>query len=99
MLASYALRLLNALGETAKAPQPLIEPLNERELEVLRRVAAGYSNQDIARELAVAISTVKRHVSNIYGKLEVGSRIQAVARARELAPVSQQLASQSRRPS
>jgi LuxR family maltose regulon positive regulatory protein len=82
--ASYALHLLDALGETATAPQPLIDPLSERELEVLRRVAAGYSNQDIARELFVAGSTVKKHVHNIYAKLGVGSRTQAVARAREL---------------
>jgi LuxR family maltose regulon positive regulatory protein len=80
----YALHLLNALGETVTVPQPLIEPLSERELEVLRRVAAGYSNQEIAQELIVAVSTVKRHINNIYGKLEVGSRTQAVARGREL---------------
>lgn len=82
--ASYALRLLNALGEAATAPQPLIEPLSERELEVLRRVAAGYSNQEIAQELVVAVSTVKKHINNIYGKLEVRSRTQAIARAGEL---------------
>ncbi len=66
------------------AQQPLIEPLSERELEVLRRVAAGYSNQEIAQELVLAVSTVKKHISNIYGKLGAGSRTQAVARAREL---------------
>jgi LuxR family maltose regulon positive regulatory protein len=82
--ASYALRLLNAMGETAPAPQPLIEPLSQRELEVLRWVAAGYSNQEIAHELVIAVSTVKKHVNNIYGKLEVGNRTQAVARATEL---------------
>ncbi len=81
---SYALGLLDALGEAAAVPQPLVEPLSERELEVLRRVAAGYSNQEIAQELVVAVSTVKKHISNICGKLEVGSRTQAVARAREL---------------
>ncbi len=81
---SYALHLLQAVGETAAAPQPLLEPLSERELEVLRRVAAGYSNKEIAQELVVALSTVKRHISNIYGKLEAGSRVQALARAREL---------------
>jgi LuxR family maltose regulon positive regulatory protein len=80
----YALHLLNALGEAATAPQPLIEPLSERELEVLRRVAAGYSNKEIAQELVVAVSTVKRHINNIYGKLEVGSRTQAIARAKAL---------------
>jgi LuxR family maltose regulon positive regulatory protein len=82
--APYALHLLEALGETAAAPQPLIEPLSERELEVLRRVAAGYSNQEIAQDLVIAISTVKKHVNSIYGKLEVRNRTQAGARAREL---------------
>jgi LuxR family maltose regulon positive regulatory protein len=81
---AYALRLLNALGEAAPPPQPLIEPLSERELEVLRRVAAGYSNQEIAQELVLAISTVKKHIGHIYGKLGVGSRTQAVAQAREI---------------
>jgi LuxR family maltose regulon positive regulatory protein len=82
--ASYALHLLNAMGETAPPPQPLIDPLSERELEVLRRVAAGYSNQEIAQDLVIAVSTVKKHIHNIYGKLDVGSRTQAVARATEL---------------
>jgi LuxR family maltose regulon positive regulatory protein len=81
---AYTLRLLSVMGETAPASQPLIEPLSDRELEVLRRVAAGYSNQEIAQELVIAISTVKKHINNIYSKLEVGSRTQAVARAREL---------------
>ena len=62
----------------------LIEPLSEREIEVLRLIAAGRSNQEIARELYVAVSTVKTHINNIYGKLGVGSRTQALARAREL---------------
>jgi ATP/maltotriose-dependent transcriptional regulator MalT len=75
--------LLEVFGEAA-ASQPLIEPLSERELEVLRWVAAGYSNQEIAQELVVTVSTVKKHIYNIFGKLEVGSRTQAVARAKEL---------------
>jgi LuxR family maltose regulon positive regulatory protein len=82
--ASYALELLEALGEVAAAPQPLVEPLSERELEVLRLIAAGYSNQEIAQELVVAVSTVKKHISNTFGKLAVGKRTQAVAKAREL---------------
>ena len=68
----------------ASAPQPLIEPLSERELEVLRLIAAGYSNQEIADRLIIAQGTVKRHINNIYGKLQVGSRTQAVAAARDL---------------
>jgi LuxR family maltose regulon positive regulatory protein len=80
---SHDLHLLSALGEAAPAPQSLIEPLSERELEVLRRVAAGYSSQEIAEELVIAISTVKKHIGHIYGKLEAGSRTQAVVMARE----------------
>ena len=80
----YALRLLQAFGEGAVITQPLIVPLSERELEILRRIAAGYSNQEIAQDLVIAVSTVKKHVNNIYGKLGVGSRTRAVATAREL---------------
>ena len=80
----YALHLLHAFGEVAAAPQPLIVPLSERELEILRRIAAGYSNKEIAQDLVIATSTVKKHVNNIYGKLGVGSRTRAVAKAREL---------------
>jgi len=47
-------------------------------------VAAGYSNKEIAEDLVVAVSTVKKHINNIYSKLGVGSRTQAVAKAREL---------------
>jgi LuxR family maltose regulon positive regulatory protein len=64
--------------------QPLLEPLSERELEVLSLVADGLSNAEIARKLYIAVGTVKRHINNIYGKLEVTSRTQAVAKARQL---------------
>ena len=63
---------------------PLSEPLSERELEVLRLIAAGLSNREIARQLVIELSTVKWHINNLYGKLDVHSRTQAVARAREL---------------
>jgi LuxR family maltose regulon positive regulatory protein len=66
------------------AVQPLIEPLSERELEVLRLIAAGLSNGEIAQKLFITVGTVKRHVNHVYGKLDVHSRTQAVARAREL---------------
>jgi LuxR family maltose regulon positive regulatory protein len=69
----------------AGAPQSLVEPLSVRELEVLRLLAAGLSNRQIADELVVALDTVKKHVSHIFGKLGATSRTQAVARARELA--------------
>lgn len=64
--------------------QPLVEPLSERELEVLGLIAAGLSNQEIAAKLIITVSTVKKHINNIYGKLDVASRTQAIRRAREL---------------
>jgi LuxR family maltose regulon positive regulatory protein len=64
--------------------QNLIEPLTERELELLALVTDGHSNQEIAQELFLAVGTVKKHLNNIFGKLDVSSRTQAVARAREL---------------
>ncbi|HEU5099238.1 MAG TPA: protein kinase [Roseiflexaceae bacterium] len=64
--------------------QPLVEPLSERELEVLRLLATGRSNREIAQQLVVALGTVKRHTNNLYGKLAVGSRTQAIAKARAL---------------
>jgi LuxR family maltose regulon positive regulatory protein len=67
-----------------KAPQPLIEPLSDRELEVLQLMATGASNQNIAEALVIAVNTVKRHARNIFDKLGVENRTQAVARARAL---------------
>jgi LuxR family maltose regulon positive regulatory protein len=64
--------------------QPLIEPLSKRELEVLRLIAQGLSNRAIGERLFVALDTVKGHNRNIYGKLPVRRRTEAVARAREL---------------
>jgi LuxR family maltose regulon positive regulatory protein len=71
---------------TASAPagQPLIEPLNEREIEVLRHISDGLSNQEIADEMVLAVSTVKWYLRNIYDKLQVNRRTQALAKAREL---------------
>jgi LuxR family transcriptional regulator, maltose regulon positive regulatory protein len=62
----------------------LVEPLSERELEVLQLLATGRSNQQIAEELVVALDTVKKHVSHLLDKLGAANRTQAVARAREL---------------
>jgi LuxR family maltose regulon positive regulatory protein len=62
----------------------LFESLSERELEVLRLVADGLTNQAIADELFIAVSTVKSHTNSIYGKLDVRNRTQAVAQARAL---------------
>jgi LuxR family maltose regulon positive regulatory protein len=73
-------------GPERPAPpaQPLVEPLSERELEVLRLVADGLSNREIAELLVISVGTVKTHAHHIYGKLDVRGRTQAVARAREL---------------
>jgi LuxR family maltose regulon positive regulatory protein len=62
----------------------LVEPLSARELEILRLIADGQSNQAIADTLIIAVSTVKRHINNLSGKLAVQSRTQALVRAREL---------------
>ena len=62
----------------------LTELLTERELEVLRLLAAGWSNQRIARDLTVALDTTKKHVSHILAKLDAASRTEAAARARDL---------------
>jgi LuxR family maltose regulon positive regulatory protein len=64
--------------------QALVEPLSEREMEILRLIAAGRSNPEIAELLYLSLNTVKWHAKNLYGKLNVGSRIEAVARAQEL---------------
>ena len=62
----------------------LIEPLSQRELEVLHLIATGYTNKEIAQELVVAPGTVKAHTSSIYRKLDVTNRTEAAARARQL---------------
>ena len=71
--------------------QQLVEPLSERELEVLHLLAHGNSNQEIAEVLVIALDTVKRHVTHIFEKLGVHNRVQAVARARALGLLSDEL--------
>jgi LuxR family maltose regulon positive regulatory protein len=68
----------------APGPPSLIEPLSERELEVLQLIAQGLTNKEIASRLYLAPSTVKVHTRNIYGKLAVHNRTQAVKLARDL---------------
>jgi LuxR family maltose regulon positive regulatory protein len=67
-----------------EADDSLVEPLSPREVEVLRLIAAGHSNQVIADRLVITLSAVKKHTGNIYRKLNVDSRTQAIVRAREL---------------
>ncbi len=84
-LREYILKILAAFGEAGRAyiPQPLIEPLSARELEVLRLLEKGLSNGEIARRLIVTVGTVKTHVHSVLNKLGVQSRTQAVAQAKE----------------
>ena len=85
---SYAAVILAGIGKgsgmTPPSMQLLIEPLTTREVEVLQLIKAGLSNQDIGKQLFISIATVKRHISNIYSKLGVTSRTQAVAIGKEL---------------
>jgi len=62
----------------------LIEPLSERELEVLRLLGTGLNGPEIARELVVSLNTMRTHTKNIYSKLGVNDRRAAVRRAKEL---------------
>ena len=90
----YARRLLAAfpvaepeqtdLSKTQAPKSELVEPLSERELEVLQLIAEGLTNREIASRLFLSLNTVKAHTRNIYGKLGVNSRTQAVARVRAL---------------
>jgi LuxR family transcriptional regulator, maltose regulon positive regulatory protein len=71
---------LTALGE---GPE-MIEPLSKRELEILRLICEGRSNREIAEQLFITVSAVKKHTGNIYGKLQVNSRTQAIARSHQM---------------
>ena len=91
-------RLQRAFGRKPAAPlvprrgiaavPGLVEPLTPRELDVLRLLAAGQTNQRIARELVLTLDTVKKHVSHVLAKLGAANRTQAVSRARELDLIS-----------
>ena len=87
---AYIHKLLAAFGMQKEArpstvePQPLVEPLSQRELEVLRLFKTELSGPEIARELVIALSTVRTHTKGIYSKLNVTSRRAAVRRATEL---------------
>jgi ATP/maltotriose-dependent transcriptional regulator MalT len=90
---SYTQRLLSAFDKPTQpvyaasgrpgAPD-IAEPLTEREAEILRLISVGMTNQEIADQLFISLSSVKRHIANAYGKLGVGHRTEAIARANEL---------------
>jgi LuxR family maltose regulon positive regulatory protein len=88
LLAAFEAEQLRSAGEsplpTPPASQPLIEPLSQRELEVLRLFKTELSGPEIARELVIALSTVRTHTKSIYSKLNVNNRRAAVKRAEEL---------------
>lgn len=83
----YPAVLLSSLNSSSPSDRPplqsLVEPLSLREIEVLKLIASGCSNPEIAGQLVISEKTVKRHISNIYGKLGVKTRTQAVALGRE----------------
>lgn len=89
---SYTRQLLSAFDEAAPATSSsspaeagdLVVPLTTREIEILRLIAAGMRNQEIADHLFISLSTVKRHIANAYGKLDVSHRTEAIVRANEL---------------
>ncbi len=93
-LRDYAARVLaqfdaesqedTAPQETTRPSENLLEPLSQRELEVLHLMAQGSTNKEIAQQLFIAPGTVKAHTSNIYRKLDVANRTEAAARARQL---------------
>jgi LuxR family maltose regulon positive regulatory protein len=95
-LAGYVDRLLAAFERETSVPESagasnqkskiknLVEPLSERELEVLRLIAQGLTNNEISQRLVLALSTIKGHNLRIFGKLQARNRSEAVSRAREL---------------
>ena len=97
-LIEYAAEIYRAIKGEKKAPgkkekrdearqktgRQLVEELNERELEILKLLAEGYSNREISEELFLSVGTVKWYTSNIYGKLGARSRAEAVALAQKL---------------
>jgi LuxR family maltose regulon positive regulatory protein len=87
----YTRRVLAAFDAPIQAVAPavltgaaLLQPLTTREQEILRLIAAGLRNQEIADHLSISAATVKRHIANAYSKLGVGHRTEALARANEL---------------
>ena len=85
---AYADRVLAALDGPMllqkRRPQPLVDPLSDREIEVLRRLRSNLTTPEIADEMMISVSTVRSHIKNIYSKLYVHKRSEAVSRAQEL---------------
>jgi LuxR family maltose regulon positive regulatory protein len=87
LLAAFPKDILGAVQidkELTVNTQMLVEPLSQREIEVLRLMAEGHKYKEIAERLVVSINTVRHHTRNVYGKLEVNNRAQAIGRAKEL---------------
>jgi LuxR family transcriptional regulator, maltose regulon positive regulatory protein len=84
LLAAFESEKQEGILRSASSPQPLTESLSPRELEVLQLIAQGLSNDEIGKQLFLALDTVKGHNRRIYDKLQVQRRTEAVARAREL---------------
>jgi len=91
IMPTYVDKLLSASEQSVKnqptkvvATSGLVEPLSEREMDVLKLLAQGYTDKKIAENLVIARETVHKHLKNIYGKLDVHSRTEAIVRAREL---------------
>ena len=84
----YVRKLLEAFGVGQTLPPrlspALVEPLSERELEVLRLLATDLTSTEMAQELVLSVNTVRSHIKNIYSKLDAHSRYEALARANEL---------------
>ncbi len=85
-MVEYVGEILAAMGESMRASltSGLVEPLSEREIEVLRLLVAGLSNREIAGKLVISLGTAKTHIHNIYGKLGTRNRPETINRAREL---------------
>jgi LuxR family maltose regulon positive regulatory protein len=87
IMSKYVGKLLDALGETEhkiSMDQLLVDPLSEREQEILALIATGLKNKEIAEQMVISLNTVLYHTKNIYNKLGVNKRTQAVLKAQEL---------------
>jgi LuxR family maltose regulon positive regulatory protein len=84
LAAGASLATAQSMAQPELSEQPLVDPLTERELEILQLIAAGLKNQEIADKLFISLNTVLYHNKNIYSKLGVRKRALAIVKAREL---------------